>query len=150
MRALVDSAREPRHHDIAGPAEAAREAVGEGESRRRGVARSDDRRRGLLQRLDAAAACQKRRSGVDLAEERRVVRLADRDEAHAEPERERELPLDLLGRRQPRTGRGAPPRRASSGSASSAARAPPYLSISARKVRGPTFSDRTRRSQSNR
>ena len=49
-----------------------------------------------------------------------------------------------------RIGRVAPPRRARSGSASSAALAPPHLVMSARKVRGPTFSDRTRRSQSKR
>src|SRR5215217_9020819 len=43
-----------------------------------------------------------------------------------------------------------PPRRARSGRASSAAPAPPYWLIRARKVRGPTFSERMRRSQSRR
>jgi hypothetical protein len=49
-----------------------------------------------------------------------------------------------------RIGRVAPPRRARSGSAFSAARAPPQLVMSARNVRGPTFSDRVSRSQSKR
>ena len=44
-----------------------------------------------------------------------------------------------------RIGRFAPPRRASSGSAFSAARTPPQLVVSARKVRGPTFSERVSR-----
>src|SRR6185312_14700059 len=49
-----------------------------------------------------------------------------------------------------RISRDAPPRRARAGSAFSAARAPPKLVTRARKVRGPTFSDRTSRSQSKR
>ncbi len=54
-----------------------------------------------MQRLDAAAAGENRRRGINLAEERRIVRLPDRDEPHAEPARGRELPLDLLGRGEP-------------------------------------------------
>jgi hypothetical protein len=51
---------------------------------------------------------------------------------------------------QMRPGRVAPPLRARSGNAASAARALPQCSISARNVRGPTFSLRIRRSQSSR
>ena len=91
-----------------------------------------------------------RRGGVDLAQERRIVRLAERDEAHAELARERQLLLDLLERGDPDR-RAAPPPR---GRAPAAPRAPPArrrsLLMSARKVRGPTFSERISRSQSKR
>ena len=110
VRALVDAARQPRHHDIARPAEAAREPVGECEAGGGGVARSDDRRRRLLQGLDSAAAGDERRGGVDFAEKRRIVGLADCEEPYAEPARDRELALDLLARRQrDRAARAAAP-----------------------------------------
>ena len=82
MGALVDAAREARHHDVARLADAARQPFGEGQARRRGVARADDRHRRLLQRLLAAAKREDRRGGVDLAQDRGIVRLAQRDEAH--------------------------------------------------------------------
>ena len=47
-------------------------------------------------------------------------------------------------------GMSRPPRRARAGRASSAARAPPKRLIRLRKARGPTFSERIRRSQSRR
>ena len=81
---------------------------------------------------------------------RRIVRLAKRHEADAELARGHEFFLDLLDGSNADLGRFAPPRRARSGSAFSAARAPPKLVTRARNVRGPTFSDRTSLSQSKR
>ena len=126
VRALVDPARQPRGDDIARAAEPAREPLGEGEPGRRRVARPYDRDRRLLQRLWPAAAGEDRRRRIDLAQDRRIVRLADRDEPHAEPPRRSEARARFPRPRRPGPGARAPPRRASSGSASIAARAPPH------------------------
>ena len=150
MGAQVDAAREAGDDDVARLPEPARQPVGEGEAGGGGVARADDRDRGLLQRLLAAAQRQDRRRGIDLAQRRGIVGLAERDEAHAELARRRRARARSPRASATRIGRRAPPRRARSGSASSAARAPPQSLISARKVRGPTFSERISRSQSNR
>ena len=150
MRALIDPAREPRRHDVAGPAEAARKPLGESEPGGRGVARADDRDRRLSQRLEPAAAGKDRRGANRSAAgsaDSPVRRCAtNRTPSFRATSSSRSMSST---RRRPGSARRAPPRRASSGSASSAARAPPNRSRSARKVRGPTFSERTRRSQSN-
>ena len=150
MGALVDAAREAGDDDIAGLAEAARQPIGEGQARRRGVARADDRDRGLLQRLLAAAQREQRRRANRSA--RSAGGYSGSPSATKRTPslpREREFALDLFA-----LGDADRPRRAA------AARqvrqrverraGGAELSISARKVRGPTFSERMSRSQSNR
>ena len=127
MRPKIDAAREAGNDDIPRFAKAAREPIGEGEPRGGGVARADDRDGGLLQRLvpafhgeNAAAResiCLKSGgySGSPSAMKRTPARRA------AASSRSTSSAPAM------RIGRFAPPRRASSGNASSAARAPPHL-----------------------
>ena len=110
MGALVDPPRQARDDDVAGLAQAARQPLGEHEPRGGGVAGADDRHRRCPQRLRAPAERENRRRGIDLPQQRRVVRLAERDEAHAELARGDELALDVLGRGDPdRAARAAAP-----------------------------------------
>jgi hypothetical protein len=98
MGALVDSPRQAGDDDVAGLAHAARQAFGECEPRGGGVAGADNGHRRRPQRLRAAAEGENRRRGIDLPQQRRVVGLAERDEAHAELARGDELTLDVVGR----------------------------------------------------
>jgi hypothetical protein len=94
----VDAARETRDHGEAFGAEVAREPLGEAHARRRGVARADDgdRRRGECR--DVAAHGKERRSVVDHPQAVRIIRLAQRQQGHAEPLGGRELALCVLPR----------------------------------------------------
>jgi hypothetical protein len=82
MNALVDPARQPRDDDVASLSQAARQSLGESQSRGRSIAGAHDRDRRLAQRLCAAPNSENRRRGIDLLQRRRIVRLAERDEAH--------------------------------------------------------------------
>jgi hypothetical protein len=125
VRGRVDPARQPRHHDKTRFAELARDHLREFEPGARGVARADRRHHRPRQRRRVAADRQKRRRIVDHLQPRRIVGLAP---TKATP--------SLCAKASSRTAssRGqictaplAPPRCASDGSASSAARAPPKL-----------------------
>ena len=89
-----------------------------------GVARADDGDQRPGQHRAVAAHREQRRRVVDHLQPQRVVRFAERDEMHAAGARRLQLG-SASSRGQMRPGRAAPPRRASAGSASSAARAPP-------------------------
>ena len=90
----------------------------------RGIARADDRHHGRGERRELAAHRDQRRRIVDHAQPRRIVRLAQRDEGDAELGAAA-ISRSASSRGQMRRRLWRPPRRASSGSASSAARAPP-------------------------
>ena len=96
--ALVDPPRKPRDDDVAGLAQTARQPLREGEPCGGGVAGADDRDSRLPQRLSAPAKRENRRRRIDLPQQRRVVRLAKCDKAHAEFARGDELALDVFGR----------------------------------------------------
>jgi hypothetical protein len=98
MGALVDPPRQARDDDVAGLAQPARQPLGEYEPRGGGVARADDGDRRRPQRLRPPAERENRRRGIDLPQQRRVVRLAEPNEAHAELAGGDELALDVLGR----------------------------------------------------
>ena len=84
MGALIDPPRQPRDDDIAGLPQAARQPLGESQPRGGSVAGAYDRDRRLAQRLRGAPKSENRRCGIDLLQRGRIVRLAERDEAHAE------------------------------------------------------------------
>jgi hypothetical protein len=84
MRGKINAAGNARDNDDARAAEAARQPIGEGKPRRRGIAGADDRDGRLGQRLPLPAHGDQRRRGVDGAQRGGIVRLPDRDEAHAD------------------------------------------------------------------
>ena len=149
MSALIDSPRQPRDDNEARLSQAARQPLGESQSCGGSVAGSHDRDRRLAQGLRCAPKSENGGRGVDLPQRRGIVRLAERDEAHPEFSGGDQLFFDLFDRSDADRALRAP-RRASSGSAFSAAPTLPQLVTSARKVRGPTFSERTSRIQSKR
>jgi hypothetical protein len=110
--ALIDPPRQPRNDEVSGLSQTARQPFGESEPRRGGVAGAYDRHRRLLQRLGAPAEGENRRRRIDLPEDRRVIRLAERDEAHPDLARRDELALDVVGRGDAdRARRAAAPRK---------------------------------------
>ena len=98
MGALVDPPRQPRDDDVAGLSQAARQPLGERQSRSGSVAGADDRDRRLAQHRRLAPKSENWRRGIDLLQRRRIVRLAERDEAHAEFAGGDELFFDLFDR----------------------------------------------------
>ena len=126
MRGRVDAARKPGGDDESGLAEFAREPLGEFHAGRRSVARADDsdhRRAPAPPRwprtaTSGGASSIARKPG-------RIAGFAERDEPRAERGRAASISRSASARGQMRAGRAAPPRRASSGRASSAARALP-------------------------
>ena len=150
MRGGVDAAREARGDDEAGFAEVARQPLGEFQPRRGGVARADHRDHRARR---APRDCRARRSAAAHRRSRRGA--AD---SRARPARRRwrrtrraaSISRSASARGQTRIVAAAPPRRARSGRASSAARALPKWRSSDWNVRGPTLSLRISRSQSSR
>ena len=106
VRGRIDAAGEPGDHGEAGFAQAARQLLGDLDAGGRSIARADDRHRGLRQRRVMAADGKERRRVVDHLQPPRIGALADRNEAHAELGRRRDLALGLL-----RATRSAPRRR---------------------------------------
>jgi hypothetical protein len=98
MDALVDPARPPRDADVAGLSQAARQPLGESQSRGGSVAGAHDRDRRLAQRPRDTPKSKNGRRGIDLLQRRRIVRLAERDEAHAEFAGGDQLLFDLFDR----------------------------------------------------
>ena len=98
MGALIDSPRQPRDDDIAGLSQAARQPLGERESRGGSITGAHDRDRRLAQRLRGAPKSENGRRGIDLPQRWRIVRLAQRDEAHAELAGGDQLFFDLFDR----------------------------------------------------
>ena len=98
MGALVDPPRQPRDDDVAGLSQTARQPLGERESRSGSVAGAHDRDRRLAQNFRAAPKRENWRRGIDLLQRRRIVRLAQGDEAHAKFAGGEELFFDLFDR----------------------------------------------------
>ena len=147
MRGLIDAARQPGDDDEAGIAEIARQLAGEFQSGAGGVARADDRDHRPRQHVRRPAHAEQRRRILERRQPRRIGGFARRDQ------RDADLFAAAISARacsslQIRPEREAPPRRARSGSCSSAARASPKWAMSELKVRGPTLSLRISRSRS--
>ena len=150
MRRGIDTAGKARCDDEALEAEIGGKTSREFLSDRRAVARADDGDDGNRGEVEIALHVKKRRGSVDFAQApagspaRRWRRAARREP----PPRQAPPRLVLAYRVGCRA--CAPPRRDSIGTASMAASAPPNSLTSARKVAGPTFSLRIRRSQASR
>jgi hypothetical protein len=92
----VDAARETRHHAEARGAELAGESLRHLHPRRGSVARADHGDQGAVQHRGIAADREEGRGIVDDLEMRRIVGLAERDEAGADACGGRDLLLGLL------------------------------------------------------
>ena len=122
MRGLIDAARQSRGNDKTGVAEIARQRAGEFEAGAGGIARADDRDHGPHQHLERAAHAEQRRRIVEHRQPRRIAGFARREQADAESAWLAASSARASSSLQIRPGRDAPPRRARSGSRSSAAR----------------------------
>ena len=89
----------PRNHDETGRAQPARQPFRHGQSGGGCVAGADQRGHRLLLKREVAAHGEQRRRGVDGAQGRGIIRLAERDEARAEPRGLIPFPQDGVARR---------------------------------------------------
>ena len=150
MSALVDPARKPRDNDVARLSQAARQPLGEG--------RVPPPRRCASRRSPRPPCARPPPGRAERGSAARNRSPAARADSPASPSATKRTPsfdaaissFSTSSTEAMRIGRLAPPRLASSGSAFSAPATLPQLVTSARKVRGPTFSERTSRSQSKR
>ncbi len=124
MRGGIDPARQARGDDKTGLAQFARQPFGEFHPHGRGVARADDRNHGRREHIGIAAHRQQRRRIIDALQPRRIFRLAQRHEAHADRTRRLASPLGVVTRADARGPRcAATPRQIGQGG--KRGRAPP-------------------------
>ena len=150
MGGRVDAARQAGDDRVALAPESRGQHARHLDPGQRGVARADDRDR--RQREDGRLALHRehRRRVLHAPEQRRIVGLADADEARAERVARFEFRLRFGDRRDADGAPDAARRSPAPGSISSAASAEPKRLIRSRKVAGPTFGVRMRRSQASR
>lgn len=96
MRLYVYATRQPRDDHVSRPGDGARDLLGEGEPRRRGVARADDGDLGATQAGKVAPCGDQGRGRVDLAQERRIIRLVEPDQDRAAAADQLQLLLGLF------------------------------------------------------